>query len=85
MTGFFYMHFGEEVPERNISKQPLGEFFSDWLAYIKPNAARTTHLCYRKIGYRYMTYINENYPDLTLGEIDHYHIQNFLNYKFDKG
>ncbi len=73
------------LSDPNISKQPLGEFFSDWLAYIKPNVARTTHLCYRKIADRYMTYINENYPDLTLGEIDHYHIQNFLNYKFDKG
>lgn len=31
-----------------------------------------------------MTYINENYPDLTLGAVDHYHVQNFLNYKFDK-
>ena len=69
----------------NISKQPLGDFFSDWLAYIKPNVARTTHLCYRKITDRYMEYINENYPNLTLGEVNHNHVQNFLNYKLDKG
>lgn len=73
------------LSDTNISQQPLGEFFSDWLAYIKPNVARTTHLCYRKIADRYMTYINENYPDLTLGNIDHYHVQNFLNFKFNKG
>lgn len=73
------------LSDPNISKQPIGEFFSDWLAYIKPNVARTTHLCYRRIAYRYLEYINEIYPGLTLGEINHNHIQNFLNYKLDKG
>lgn len=73
------------LSDPNISKQPLGEFFSDWIAYIKPNVARTTHLCYRRTADRYLEYINKNYPDLTLGEIHHYYVQNFLNYKFDKG
>lgn len=28
-----------------------------------------------------MEYINENYPNLTLGQVNHNHIQNYLNYK----
>ena len=52
-----------------VSDMLLGDFFTEWLTYIKPNVARTTHLCYRKISDRYMEYINENYPNLTLGQL----------------
>ena len=68
-----------------VSDILLGDFFTEWLTYIKPNVARTTHLCYRKISSRYMEYINENYPNLTLGQLNHNHVQNFLNYKLDNG
>jgi len=68
-----------------VSDMLLGDFFTEWLTYIKPNVARTTHLCYRKISSRYMEYINENYPSLTLGQLNHNHVQNYLNYKLDNG
>ena len=31
--------------DENVSAMPLGDFFSNWLTHIKPNVARTTHLC----------------------------------------
>ena len=71
--------------DENVSAMPLGDFFSNWLTHIKPNVARTTHLCYHKITDRYMEYIGEHYPNLTLGQVNHNHVQNFLNYKLDKG
>ncbi len=71
--------------DENVSALPLADFFNDWLIYIKPNVARTTHLSYRKTMDRYMDYINENYPGLTLGQVNHNHIQNFLNYKLNEG
>ncbi|MDE6519181.1 MAG: phage integrase SAM-like domain-containing protein, partial [Ruminococcus sp.] len=95
--GFFYIFFIEltfihdkkaayaVLSGPNISKQLIGEFFSDWLEYIKPNVTHTTHLCYRRIADRYLEYINEIYPGLTLGAVNHNHIQNYLNYKLDKG
>lgn len=73
------------VSDENASNMLLGDFFSDWLTYIKPNVARTTHFCYRRISDRYMEYINENYPKLTLGQVNHNHVQNFINYKLDNG
>ncbi len=73
------------MSDEGASNILLGDFFSEWLTYIKPNVARTTHLCYRKISNRYMEYINENYPNLALGQVNHNHVQNFLNYKLDNG
>lgn len=73
------------MSDEGASNMILGDFFSEWLTYIKPNVARTTHLCYRKISNRYMEYINENYLNLTLGQVNHNHVQNFLNYKLDNG
>ncbi len=73
------------MSDEGASEMSLGDFFSEWLTHIKPNVARTTHLCYRKISNRYMEYINENYPELTLGQVNHNHVQNFLNYKLDNG
>ena len=49
------------MSDEGASEMSLGDFFSEWLTHIKPNVARTTHLCYRKISNRYMEYINENY------------------------
>ena len=71
--------------DENASLQPLADFFTDWLTYIKPNVARTTHTSYRKAADRYMEYIDENYPGLTLGQVNHNHIQNYLNFKLDSG
>lgn len=71
--------------DENSSSQTLSDFFTNWLSYIKPNIARTTHTSYRKAGDRFMEYINENYPGLTLNQVNHNHIQNSLNYKLDIG
>ena len=71
--------------DENASSQLLADFFTDWLTYIKSNIARTTHTSYRKAADRYMEYINENYPGLSLGQVNHNHIQNYLNYKLDNG
>ncbi len=71
--------------DENVCNQPLGDFFNEWLAYIKPNSARTTHMCYGRIVVRYMNYANEHFPNLTLGEVTHNHIQAFLSYKHDNG
>ena len=76
---------GEIAVKSANSNMLLDDFFSEWLTYIKPNVARTTHLCYRRVSKRYMEYINENYPNLTLGQVNHNHIQNYLNYKLDSG
>ena len=73
------------MSDETASTMLLDDFFTEWLTYIKPNVARTTHLCYRKVSKRYMEYINENYPNLTLGQVNHNHIQNYLNYKLDSG
>lgn len=54
------------MSDETTSNMLLDDFFSEWLTYIKPNVARTTHLCYRRVSKRYMEYINENYPNLTL-------------------
>ena len=73
------------MSDETASTMLLDDFFTEWLTYIKPNVARTTHLCYRRVSKRYMEYINENYPNLTLGQVNHNHIQNYLNYKLDSG
>ena len=71
--------------ENDASDMLLGDFFSEWLMTIKPNVARTTHISYRTVSKRYMEYVNENYPNLTLGQTNHNHIQNYLNFKLDNG
>lgn len=67
------------------ANRELDNFFSVWLIAIKPNVARTTHQCYSRISNRFLNYINEKYPHITLGEITYTHIQEFLNYKLDQG
>lgn len=67
------------------ANRELDNFFSVWLIAIKPNVARTTHQCYSRISKRFLNYINEKYPHITLGEIIYTHIQEFLNYKLDQG
>ncbi len=71
--------------DASIANRELDNFFSVWLIAIKPNVARTTHQCYSRISKRFLNYINEKYPHITLGEITYTHIQKFLNYKLDQG
>lgn len=63
----------------------LNILFSEWLSYIKPNTARTTYWAYCGIAERFLEFMNENYPMVTLDTIEHTHVQSFLNYKLDTG
>ena len=69
----------------DVSNQSLTDFFSEWLANIKPNSARTTHQVYRGVVTHFQMFMNEKYPDVTLGTITHTHIQSYINYKLDSG
>ena len=75
----------EDESEPVVINQELSDFFSDWLTAIKPNAARTTYQCYKRIMERFMKYMSTAYPDVTLAEVNHSQIQSFLNYKMDQG
>lgn len=68
-----------------VANQELSDFFSEWLTAIKSNAARTTFQCYKRTMLRFTNYMSENYPDVTIAELNHTHIQSFLNYKMDQG
>lgn len=67
------------------SATELRTFFSEWLAYIKPNTARTTHQAYSGIARRFIEFVQENYPAVTLDTLDHTHVQSYLNHKLDAG
>ena len=67
------------------SATELRAFFSEWLAFIKPNTARTTHRAYSGIARRFVVFMNENYPTVTLDTLDHTHVQSYLNHKLDAG
>ena len=67
------------------SATELRAFFSEWLAYIKLNTARTTHRAYSGIAHRFVEFMNKNYPTVTLDTLDHTHMQSYLNHKLDAG
>lgn len=75
----------EDESEPVVINQELSDFFSEWLTAIKPNAARTTYQCYKRIMERFMKYMSAEYPDVTLADLNHSQIQTFLNYKMDQG
>ena len=76
---------GENGTDAAYVNQPLSDFFSKWATAIKPNVARTTLQSYKRNVKNFQDYISEKYPDLTLAEINHMHIQEFLNHKLDSG
>ena len=71
--------------DSTVSNQELSAFFAEWLTAIKPNVARTTLQCYKRIMERFLMYLNEKYPDITLDRMTYVPIQAFLNYKMDQG
>lgn len=75
----------EDESDPVVINQELSDFFSEWLTAIKPNAARTTYQCYKRIMERFMKYMSAEYPDVTLADLNHSQIQTFLNYKMDQG
>ena len=63
----------------------LEVFFQQWLAATKTDLARTTHSLYTRNVSLFMSFINKNYPHLTLKQITHTHVQEYLNYKITQG
>lgn len=81
-VGVPYAVMTEATPE---SKMKLSVYIDEWLAAVRPNLARTTFNSYRNSNKRFVEYLDEHYPDLTLGTLRYTHVQEFLNYKLDEG
>ncbi|MBR7084650.1 MAG: site-specific integrase [Oscillospiraceae bacterium] len=71
-----------ETPE---SKMTMGEYVDEWLTAIRPNLARTTYQTYKNANKRFVEYLDIHYPNITLGELRHNHVQEFLNHKLNEG
>ena len=71
-----------DTPE---SKMTMGEFVNEWLTAMRPNLARTTYQTYKSANRRFVEYLDIHYPGITLGELRHNHVQEFLNHKLDEG
>lgn len=67
------------------NNRSISNFFSEWLSAIKPNIARTTYQSYNKVSRHFNEFMSEKYPDVTLDDLNHSHIQAFLNSKLDRG
>ena len=78
----FTVNFGNENGKCSsipMAQQPIKEFFDMWISAIKPDIARTTFQTYRRISSRLSEYLNEEYPDITLSDVDHNILQRYLN------
>jgi integrase len=71
-----------DTPE---SEMKMGEYVNEWLTAVRPNLARTTYQAYKRANKRFLDYLDAHYPGITLGELRHNHVQEFLNYKLDEG
>ena len=71
-----------DTPE---AKLKLSAYIEQWLAAVRQNLARTTFNSYRSANKRFVEYLDEHYPDLTLGTLRYTHVQEFLNHKLDEG
>ena len=67
------------------SKMTMGEFVNEWLTAMRPNLARTTYQTYKSANRRFVEYLDIHYLGITLGELRHNHVQEFLNHKLDEG
>ena len=67
------------------SKMKLDAYIDLWLTAVRQNLARTTHNSYRRANKQFAAYLNEHYPELTLGTLRYTHVQEFLNHKLDEG
>lgn len=71
-----------DTPEANMS---MREYINEWLTAMRPNLARTTYQTYSRMNGHFLDYLDIHYPGITLGELRHNHVQEFLNYKLDEG
>ncbi len=67
------------------SKMTMREYISKWLTAMRPNLARTTYQTYSSANRRFVDYLDIHYPCITLGELRHNHVQEFLNHKLAEG
>ena len=84
----FTKNFGNENGKSDSSpmaQQTVKEYFDMWLTAIKPDIARTTHNGYRNIIRKFTEYLDKEYPDITLGEMNRGIIQDYLTKKFNSG
>ena len=77
-----YAVMTESAPE---AKMKLSAYIDEWLTAVRPNLARTTFNSYKNSNKRFVEYLDEHYPDLTLGTLRYTHVQEFLNHKLDEG
>ena len=77
-----YAVMTESDPE---AKMKLSAYIDEWLTAVRPNLARTTFNSYKNSNKRFVEYLDEHYPDLTLGTLRYTHVQEFLNHKLDEG
>ena len=75
----------DSTAEPNSANQELKVFFSEWLAAMKANVARTTYQNYHRNVVRFLEYMSEHYPNIRLEELKYSHIQEYLNYKLSEG
>ena len=66
-------------------QMPMREYVAEWLTAMRPNHARTTYQTYSSANRRFVDYLDIHYPGITLGELRHNHVQEFLNHKLDEG
>ncbi|MCM1530642.1 MAG: site-specific integrase [Alistipes sp.] len=59
----------------------LGDYINEWLTAVRPNLARTTFQSYKSANKRFVDFMDEHYPSITLGELRYTHVQEFLNHK----
>ena len=71
-----------DTPE---AKMKMGDYVNEWLTAMRPNLARTTYQTYKSANRRFVEYLDIHYPGITLGELRHNHVQEFLNHKLDEG
>ncbi len=84
----FSEDFGNENNKCNntpLSHQPIKEFFDMWLSTIKTDIARTTFYGYQRITKRFLEYLDKEYPDITLSDVNHNIVQEYLNTKYKSG
>ena len=84
----FTKNFGNENGKSDSSpmaQQTVKEYFDMWLTAIKPDIARTTHNGYRNIIRKFTEYLDKEYPNITLGEMNRGIIQDYLTKKFNSG
>ena len=71
-----------DTPE---AKMKMGDYVNEWLTAMRPNLARTTYQTYKSANSRFVEYLDIHYPGITLGELRHNHVQEFLNHKLNEG